>query len=250
MLAPSGTHGQVNPTNLPPNPKHLALRDRWLEDTVRGLLEHDDRLRGLDVHVRFDGGVAHVDGEVPSEHHRELLREAVCSLRGVYAMWDGLLVGDTHRLRTIDIGCGGTKQRATSFGVDRYPAPGVDVVADLTHTLPFGDRSVDRVYAVHVLEHVLDLVRLMNEIHRVLADGGVLHVLSPHWQSISAVGDPTHVKYLDVQTFKWFCGPHGGSAVWYPLHAGYDGASVFADLVPVRDGSPPAGEDRIARFFD
>ncbi len=103
---------------------------------------------------------------------------------------------------------------------------------------------------MHILEHVLDLVSLMDELHRVLADDGVLHVLSPHWQSIGAVGDPTHVKYLDVQTFKWFCGPHGGSAVWYPLHAGYDGASVFADLVPVRPGAPLPDEERLARFFD
>jgi hypothetical protein len=64
------------------------------------------------------------------------------------------------------------------------------------------------------------------------------------------VGDPTHVKYLDVQTFKWFCVRHHGSALWYPLHAGYDGVSVFADLTPVRDGAPTPGPDRLARFFD
>jgi SAM-dependent methyltransferase len=232
------------------NPQHLALRDRWLQDVVQGLLEHDDRLRGLDVRVRFAGGVAHVDGRVAGEHERRLLREAVCSLRGVYAMWDGLAVGDRPPLRTVDVGCGGTKQRPTSVGLDLYPAPGVDVLADVTRPLPLADRSVDRVYAVHVLEHVLDLVGLMNELHRVLADDGVLHVLSPHWRSITAVGDPTHVKYLDVQTFKWFCGPHGGSAVWYPLHAGCDGPSVFADLAPVRPGDPFPPAERLALFFD
>jgi SAM-dependent methyltransferase len=232
------------------NPKHLALRDRWLEDVVAGLLNHDDRLRGLDVSVRFDGGVAHADGRVATQDERERLREAVCSLRGVHAFWDGVAVGDRPVLRTLDIGCGGTKQRASSLGVDRFPAPGVDVLADLTAGLPFADRAVDRVYAVHVLEHVLDLVAVMNDLHRVLVDDGVLHVLSPHWQSVAAVGDPTHVKYLDVQTFKWFCGPHGGSAVWYPLHAGYDGASVFADLRPVPAGEPPPDEERLARFFD
>jgi SAM-dependent methyltransferase len=232
------------------NPKHLAMRDRWLEDVVQGLLAHDDRLRALDVQVRFDGGVAHVDGRVAGHEQRELLRETICSLRGVYAMWDGLLIGDRPPLRTLDVGCGGTKQRATSFGVDMYPTPGVDVLADLTRPLPLADRGVDRIYAVHVLEHVLDLVAVMNELHRVLADDGVLHVLSPHWQSIAAVADPTHVKYLDVQTFKWFCGPHGSSAVWYPLHAGYDGASVFADLRPVRAGDPLPEPERLARFFD
>ncbi len=235
-----------------PNPKHLALRDRWLEDVVAGLLQHDERLQPIagSVTVRFDGGVAHVDGQVPTPQDRELLRETVCSLRGVHALWDGVRVGEQGVLRTLDVGSGGTKQKATSTGVDMYPAPGVDVLADLRGRLPFADGSVDRVYAVHVLEHVIDLVPVMNELHRVLADDGVLHVLSPHWQSIGAVADPTHVKYLDVQTFKWFCGRHGGSEVWYPLHAGYDGASVFADLRPLRRGEPLPPPERLARFFD
>ena len=234
------------------NPKHLALRDRWLEDVVAGLLRHDERLRGLAerVTVRFDGGVAHVDGHVPSAASRDLLRETVCSLRGVYAFWDGVRVGEQEVLRTLDVGSGGTKQKASSVGVDMYPAPGVDVLADLRRGLPFADGSVDRVYAVHVLEHVIDLVPVLNELHRILADDGVLHVLSPHWRSIGAVADPTHVKYLDVQTFKWFCGTHGGSAVWYPLHAGYDGASVFADLRPVRPGEAVPPVERLARYFD
>jgi SAM-dependent methyltransferase len=232
------------------NPKHLAMRDRWLEDVVAGLLAHDDRLRGLDVQVRLDGGVAHVDGRVAAQDERERLREAVCALRGVYAFWDGLVVGDRGPLRTLDVGSGGTKQKATSAGVDLFRVPGVDVVADVRSRLPFADASVDRIYAVHVLEHVLDLVQLMNELHRVLADDGVLHVLSPHWRAIAAVADPTHVKYLDVQTFKWVCGPHADSAIWYPLHAGYDGASVFADLTPVRLGRPLPPVERLARFFD
>ena len=92
-----------------------------------------------------------------------------------------------------------------------------------------------------MLDEVIDLVPVMNELHRVVADGGVLHVLSPHWQAIAAVADPTHVKYLDVQTFKWFCGPHGDSAVWYPLHMGYDGASVFAEILPARFTNSPGG---------
>jgi SAM-dependent methyltransferase len=234
------------------NPDHLALRDRWLEDVVRGLLDHDERLQALAdrVTVRFDGGVAHVDGCVPSAGARALLREAVCSLRGVHAFWDGVRVGEQGVLRTLDVGSGGTKQKAASAGVDMYPAPGVDVMADLRQGLPFADAAVDRVYAVHVLEHVIDLVPLMNELHRILADDGVLHVMSPDWRSIGAVADPTHVKYLDVQTFKWFCTPHSGTALWYPLHAGYDGASVFADLRPVRRSEPAPPVERLARYFE
>lgn len=233
------------------NPDSLTRRDRWLEARVAGLLEHDERLKGIDdVEVRFDGGVAHAEGGVDSPEQRALLRDAVCSLRGVHAFWDRITIGAAAPLRTLDVGCGGTKQKPQSLGVDRFAAPGVGVLADLTAPLPFADRSVDRVHAVHVLEHVLDLVAVMDELHRVIADDGVLHVLSPHWQSIAAVADPTHVKYLDVQTFKWFCTPRPGARTWFPLHASYDGASVFADLVPVRSAHQVADADALARWFD
>ena len=165
-----------------PNPKHLALRDRWLEEVVSGLLEHDDRLQplaGVGCRCASTAAWRTPTATCPTPADRDLLREAVCSLRGVYAFWDGVRVGEQERLRTLDVGSGGTKQKATSAGVDMYPAPGVDVLADLRGRLPFADGGVDRVYAVHVLEHVIDLVPLMNELHRILADDGVLHVMSP-----------------------------------------------------------------------
>src|SRR4029079_7622080 len=98
------------------NPDHLALRDAGREEVVSGVLKHDGRLHGVGdrVAVRFDGGVAHVDGWVPDRAARDLLRETVCSLRGVYAFWDGVRVGEQEVLRTLDVGSGGTKQVATS----------------------------------------------------------------------------------------------------------------------------------------
>jgi SAM-dependent methyltransferase len=231
------------------NPEHVRLRDRWLEEQCRGLLRHDERLRGIHVRIRFNGGVAHVEGQVADQEERRRLREAVCALRGVHAFWDGLRVAGQGQLRTLDVGAGGTRQRARSLGLDRYPGAGVDLLADLHDGLPLADRGVDRLYAVHVLEHLSDPVAVMNEMHRVLADDGVLHVLSPHWKSIGAVADPTHMRFLDVQTFKWFCVPRPGARTWYPLHASSDGPSVFADLAPVRAGRA-ADVARLARYFD
>lgn len=163
------------------------MRDRALEATVRDLLKYDERLQGLAVEVRVDGGVAHADGWVPSPECRTRLREALVALRGIYAVWDGVLVGNQQRLRILDVGCGRTKQKLGALGVDLFPVPGVGVVADVRAGLPFRDASVDRIYAVHVLEHVVDVVPVMNELHRVLLPGGVLHVMSPHWQAIGAV---------------------------------------------------------------
>lgn len=56
-----------------------------------------------------------------------------------------------------------------------------DVLADLTHALPFDDGSAERIYLGHVLEHLAenDLPSLLAECRRVLADGGEMVVVGP-----------------------------------------------------------------------
>ena len=145
-----------------------------------------------------------------------------------------------------------TKQWPGNLGLDIYPARGVDAVADLSGSLPLADDSVDVLFAVHILEHLIDFLPLVDECHRVLRPGGVLHVMSPWWGHVNAVADPTHVRLLDVQTFKGICGQRPpGTPRWYPLHAGCDGASIFADLTPLPPGRRPAApQPHLARFFD
>jgi len=72
-------------------------------------------------------------------------------------------------------------------------------------------------------------------------------VLSPWWRHVNAVADPTHVRFLDVQTIKGICARDGSDRYWQPLHAGCDGATVFADLTPAVGPPDPA---QLARFFD
>jgi len=109
---------------------------------------------------------------------------------------------------------------------------------------------VDRLYAVHLLEHVPDMLALLEECHRVLRPDGILHVLCPDRRHVNAYADPTHVRYLDVQTIKYVCVPHPGVSCWWPRDVASDGATVFADLTPVDPGGEPATPQRLARFFD
>ena len=62
--------------------------------------------------------------------------------------------------------------------VDLFLVPGVDVVAD-AEWLPFAADTFQRIECDAVLEHVRDPARVMDEMGRVLAPGGYLHLVTP-----------------------------------------------------------------------
>jgi predicted SAM-dependent methyltransferase len=65
------------------------------------------------------------------------------------------------------------------LNVQRFP--GVDYVGDISNLEQFSDRSVDQVYASHVLEHVAvsEVQRTLAGIYRILKSGGKFMVSVP-----------------------------------------------------------------------
>ncbi|MFD0787113.1 methyltransferase domain-containing protein [Micromonospora azadirachtae] len=234
----------------PPSGDRLRAIDGFLAEAWADRRAHDDRLRDLAVEVRFDRGVAHVTGEVADPEQLRLARDRIGQLAGVLGVWCKVRIAGRDPV-VVDLGCGPNKQWPGNLGLDIFPAAGVDAVADLSGSLPLADDSVDVFFTVHILEHLIDFLPLLDECHRVLRPGGVLHVMSPWWGHVNAVADPTHVRLLDVQTFKGICLQRPpGTPRWYPLHAGCDGASIFADLTPVAPDADPPTKSHLARFFD
>ncbi len=100
--------------------------------------------------------------------------------------------GDAKRMKTLDVGCGIHKQPG-SIGLDRNPASRADVLADLDRfPYPFADSSFDRLTAIHVIEHVDDVIRTMEEFHRLVRSGGTVRIETPHYTDFSSFCDPTH----------------------------------------------------------
>jgi SAM-dependent methyltransferase len=93
----------------------------------------------------------------------------------------------------LNLGAG--KSRMPGYlSVDSIPFEGLDVVADLNKPWPWGDSTVSDIHMSHVLEHFTgeERVHIFNEMYRVLIPGGKALIITPHWASQRAYGDPTH----------------------------------------------------------
>jgi SAM-dependent methyltransferase len=134
----------------------------------------------------------------------------------------------------VDLGCG--KLKKGRIGIDRFPAPGVNIVCDFEQLhvtglpngqgrdawypvpeghqarvhcvgLPFEESSIDSMISHHCLEHIgPGFVALMDECYRVLKPEAIFRIIVPLFPSTSAVEDPDHKRYFLEGTFEAFCG--------------------------------------------
>jgi SAM-dependent methyltransferase len=108
------------------------------------------------------------------------------------------------RLIRLNLGVG-RRPRDGYYGLDWIEMSGVDVVADLNE--PFTelpDNSVEAIYTHHTLEHVVNLLPLLKEVHRVVVPGGRVEVVVPHFSNPYGYSDPTHVRFFGLYSFYYF----------------------------------------------
>ena len=92
-----------------------------------------------------------------------------------------------------------------AVGIDRIPGTAADVLVDVDRfPYPFRDGSFDHVRAVHVIEHVADVIRTMEEFHRLLRTGGTVYIATPHYTDFSSFCDPTHRWHLNSFSLRYF----------------------------------------------
>jgi SAM-dependent methyltransferase len=86
-------------------------------------------------------------------------------------------------------------------------------------SIPLPDESVDGVFTVATIEHVLEVDRLYAEVHRVLKPGGVLHAdFAPIWSS--SIGHHTYAVVDEKEARYWKPGrnpvPDFAHLLWTP----------------------------------
>lgn len=97
------------------------------------------------------------------------------------------------RPELVPVGCDVSRAALAALAAS---APGIETRVAVGDGLPAADAEFDAVLAIDVLEHVGDPERLLAEIHRVLAPGGVLHLHVP------CEGDPRSL-------WRWLPGQSG-----------------------------------------
>lgn len=88
-------------------------------------------------------------------------------------------------MKKLNLGCGSDIKEGF-INLDFIRGPGVDLVHDLTNTLPFEDGSVDYILASDVLEHFprAKYKRILKDWIRTLRSGGEIHVRVPNMEFI------------------------------------------------------------------
>ncbi|MEW5718245.1 MAG: class I SAM-dependent methyltransferase [Chloroflexota bacterium] len=107
-------------------------------------------------------------------------------------------------MRILDVGCGNHKTPG-AIGIDFNARTAADIVHDLNqYPWPLPDNEFDRIVCNHIVEHVTDFVRFVEELHRVARPGARVEIVTPHFSNRFGYTDPTHLRHLSFFSFDYF----------------------------------------------
>ena len=106
--------------------------------------------------------------------------------------------------KILDLGCGNQKRNG-AIGIDINPDTNADIIHDLNKfPYPFEESTFDEIYLDNVIEHLDDVVKVMEELHRISKPDGIIVIEVPYFRSRYAYIDPTHKHYFTVESFTYF----------------------------------------------
>ena len=107
-------------------------------------------------------------------------------------------------MKILDVGCGNDKLPG-AIGIDRSADTKADVVHDLdSFPWPFEADAFDVIRCQDVVEHLDDVIRVMEELHRIAKPGAEIRIRVPHFSSVQAYTDPTHRHFFSTESFHYF----------------------------------------------
>ena len=120
---------------------------------------------------------------------------------------------------------------------------GIDHVVDLNITpWKFEDNSFDSIIAIHLIEHLDNLISFMDECHRILRPSGELYIETPiaGGDPDLEFADPTHIRCYRPHTFVNYFTGSGISKFgytdkcWGSLHIEQKNSVMIIHLMPIK----------------
>jgi len=110
--------------------------------------------------------------------------------------------------KIADIGCNKQKIVGNAIGFDNDINVGADVICDLNSGLPIFDGTYDGICMSHILEHIIDTRKMLNECYDALGVGGRIAITVPDGESVCSetLGDSnnTHEMLFTPTTLKLY----------------------------------------------
>ncbi|MGZ5486382.1 MAG: class I SAM-dependent methyltransferase [Nitrososphaeraceae archaeon] len=107
-------------------------------------------------------------------------------------------------MKILNLGCGNDYKEGM-INIDFYAKK-----TDIRHNLnnfpyPFDDNEFDRVLCMNIIEHLNDVVSVIEELHRISKNGADILMRVPHFRSACLYEDITHQHGFAWKTMDIFC---------------------------------------------
>jgi len=104
----------------------------------------------------------------------------------------------------LNLGCG-KDIRKGYINLDISELRGVNVVHNLEKfPYPFKSNTFDEVVCEHTLHFLTNLIKAMEEIHRISKPGAKIKIIVPYYHSRAAHQDPLTKRFFTLDTFDYF----------------------------------------------
>lgn len=103
-----------------------------------------------------------------------------------------------HDGKKVNLGCG-YKKFDGWINIDMDKACKPDIIADISQRVPLPDNSVSEVYINHVIEHLDDRLKALEEIYRICKNGAKITIITPYRNNIRGID---HKGDFDESTFS------------------------------------------------
>lgn len=112
------------------------------------------------------------------------------------------MIAPPDSVKILDLGCSRNKMLG-AIGMDIDPDSHANILHDLdSFPYPLSEKSVEKIFAKHIIEHLNHPRKFLREIYRILKPGGTAFIETPHFSSRVAYSEPEHKLFYSYFMFS------------------------------------------------